>query len=60
MITHHLTHTGFHAGLPMCGTDREATEREGHTFSHAPYSDLKDWGFKERLCPDCKAYYFED
>ena len=47
----HLTFTGYYAGVPICGINKESARLRGDLFVHAVYAPLdnKDINF----CPAC-------
>jgi len=52
----HLTLTGYHAGQPLCGVDKEQAAARGEEFAHYMYAPSA-W-FKPEcnlVCPSCKA-----
>jgi hypothetical protein len=50
----HLTLTGYHAGVPICGADRHAEQARGAMFAHA--TTAPPCAFTQpKLCPQCKA-----
>lgn len=53
----HLTLTGYYAGQPYCGCNRE--DNPDDTFCHLPYVG-DDSPFWDDVCPKCKAIYFDD
>jgi hypothetical protein len=53
----HLTHTGYYAGVPFCGCDKETRRAEGDTFAHVPYSHLDQFFARGDICPACRKVW---
>jgi hypothetical protein len=54
----HLTLSGYEAGHPLCGINKQSASNKGDTFVH--YSSLY-YGIdhiKDQLCPACKHIYY--
>lgn len=49
----HLTHTGFYAGTPFCGCDRNSEKEKDNTFMHVPYGAEQDKFFNKPFKPIC-------
>lgn len=47
---YHLTLTGFNAGLPLCGCNKEEERAKGNDFWHYMYANLNH----PQICPNCK------
>jgi hypothetical protein len=55
----HLTHTGYYAGVPFCGCNRQERTEAGDTFCHVPYSHVKEFFELPGLCPKCVKVWNE-
>ena len=52
----HLTYTGFYAGTPYCGCDKESEKEIGNDFMHI--KDKKTMiKLKDSICKDCYRVY---
>jgi len=49
----HYTETGFNAGRPFCGINKEMAVVAGAKFMHVSYSDF----VPSDLCPICKRIW---
>jgi hypothetical protein len=55
MSTIHLTLTGYDAGMPFCGCDKNAEKASWAAFQHVPYSHVAEFMARPEICPACKA-----
>jgi len=51
LLITHLTLTGYYAGTPICGINKQEAKQQGDSFVHAAYAHLDSPHFN--FCPDC-------
>lgn len=54
----HLTLTGYGAGKPICGVDKQTAQADGCEFLHSQYVDHAH-KYALPLCPECKRIMAE-
>jgi len=55
----HLTLTGYYAGAPLCGCNKEQEMKDGNEFTHAIYFNENDPNQIARVCKDCYRLWTE-
>jgi hypothetical protein len=53
----HLTLTGFHAGVVLCGASKETPNT---SYVHAEYAPLGNPAFREKVCVTCLQLWESD
>ena len=56
----HFTHTGPEAGQVVCGLTRQEALGMGHMLQHPAYNRTAYEGQLARLCPNCRAVWFDE
>ena len=49
----HLTLTGYYAGTPICGVNKQQAKSQGDKFVHAIYAPLENSEWIVEVCIDC-------
>lgn len=57
IIMIHITLTGFYAGIPYCGCNKEDRRKAGDSFMHMPYTHFREFMERADICPKCKQVW---